>query len=367
MRLLRYIYRLIVLVWLTVGVVPTCLAVDYRTDLLATIAGKVGLTSADTPSFRGYPLNVISDDGRITHIGYRLFSGEQREVFGPVVCNFVERYLLELDIPIKNHLSRTERTQIDHVVFDDKTPPMELYGDTTIAVRMELSDGKKYTVNWCRHDSTICSLTFPVEYDLLVGTDMDERERRLSEELKRTKTDPVTPEMPSTSQLHKAWQENYYTLEGGTYLIDELKSDLYFQNDNNGQLKPMFTSEYPAESLANLFTSLYIEGDFMLDIKLRKYGFKTEHIQVSLRQWITFCRQEGCKPYFGIIKLEEQTAQCELIMYNAAMGYNHVMKLYFPLNAISTRQGTIEARLTAYVTTSRVKNIFEDDQRNNIP
>ena len=363
MRLLRYIYRLAVLVWLSVGVVPTSLAVDYRTDLLATIADKVVLTSADTPSFHGYSLNVISEDGRITHIGYQLFTSNQCELFGATVCNFVERYLLELDIPIKSHLSRTERTHIDHVVIEGNTSPMELSGDTAIAVKMELTDGKIYSVRWCRNENTVYRISFPVEYDLLVGTDMDERERRLSEELKRTKTDSVTQEMPLTSQLHKAWQENYYTLEGGTYLIDELKADLYFQNDNNGQLRPVFTSEYPAESLANLFTSLYIEGDFTIDIQLRKYGFKTERILVPLRQWITFCLQEGCKPYFGIIKLEEHTAQCELIMYNASMGYNHVMKLYFPLNAISTRQGTIEARLTPYVTTSRVKNIFEDDQR----
>ena len=364
MRLFQYTHRLIMVVWLMVEAMPTCLAVDYRTDLLATIAGKVGLLSTDTPTFHGFPLSVISDDDRITHVGYKLFTCEQRELFGLVVCNFVERYLLELDIHEPPNLSITERTQIDRVQIEGHIPPMQLYGDTAICVRMQLSDGANYSLSWCRNDSAIYSITFPVEYNLLMGTDMDERERRLPEELKRTKLSAVTHEIPLINQLHKAWKKNYYTLEGGSYLIDDLKADQYFQTDHNGHLKPMYASEYPVESLANLFTSLYIEGDFTLDIQLRKYGFKTERIQVPLHQWTAFCLQEGCKPYFGIIQLQEQTVQCELIMYNAAMGYNHVMKLYVPLHAISTRQATIEARLTAYVTTSRVKNIFEDDQRN---
>jgi hypothetical protein len=69
----------------------------------------------------------------------------------------------------------------------------------------------------------------------------------------------------------------------------------------------------------------------------------------------------GCKAFFGIISLEKDNiATCELIMHNHRMGYNHIMKITFPMSTFDERKGRIQARLNSYVNSSRIKNLFAD-------
>ena len=77
-------------------------------------------------------------------------------------------------------------------------------------------------------------------------------------------------------------------------------------------------------------------------------------------QFLNFCNHEGCQPYFGLISLNDEEAECELIMHNAAMGYNHVLKVTAPLKIIKEGRGTLEDRFTPYVTSSRIRNLFEE-------
>lgn len=355
------------------GAMPQpCHATDYRTDRLEQMAQRLGWTDgADTTQtavFKGKPLAVLADDdGRITHIGYRLFSQSQREAFGTTVCNFIERYLLELALALPaygmepNHgLTPQERMQLDGVSISAKADLIALCADTTVSIHQNIIDARGYRMEWWRNEENVCTFSFPVEYDLLTGVDMDERERRLPLELKRAPVKVSQPADLSAESLRKAWNDNYYTLEGGHYLLENLSGNSYYEKAPDGQLRPIFRRQLPLESLANLLVTGLPEGDYSLHIRLRKYGFKTEMVETTPAQWLRFCLEEGCKPYFGIISLGDEEAVCELIMHCPDKGYNHVLKLNVPLTVIDGRQGTIHARLNAYVTASRIKNLFED-------
>lgn len=51
--------------------------------------------------FMGTPVTLIKEKGIIEHIGYSFFSAEERRLTSPVVCDFLERYALEADLPVK--------------------------------------------------------------------------------------------------------------------------------------------------------------------------------------------------------------------------------------------------------------------------
>ena len=191
---------------------------------------------------------------------------KQREAFGTTVCNFVERYLLELDLPIMPEIGKQDRMNIDRVTISGHADVAALCADTTVSIHTQVIYEKGYTMSWQREGRQLCSITFPVEYNLLFGVDMEERERRLPLELARYSTAPQ-PQLPLCDslppmQLRKSWNDNYYTLHAGHYLLESLSANSYYTKDTLGCLQPIFSQLLPVESLANLFVIGTIEGDF---------------------------------------------------------------------------------------------------------
>lgn len=365
------------LVWLFSGAISTSVNAKntFRTDLLKLIASKCRLNQQlDTikdgeyihfAQYKNHPISVIIENNRVIHIGYSIFSPIQRQGFGKEVCNFLERYFLELDIPTRDNVSRSQRMLEDRVKIIrgnyNLNQLCEISKDSTICINLQTVNAKEYVMGWRRDSTWLYILSFPIEYDLLFGTNMDESEHRLVEELHLMSFVQDSLEINKFTKIKKAWQDNYYTLEGESYLLHNLTSNLYLLKDSVGHFKPIYDKIYPIESLANLFTSNLINNEFVLEIKFRKYGFKTDTIAIPLRKWINYCQQTGCKAFFGIISLEkDKVATCELIMHNSIMGYNHIMKLSFPMNCFEERKGVISARLNGYVNFSRINNLFAD-------
>lgn len=363
------------LVWLLWGVIPMGLFAqnEYRTAILKVMADKTGLCQyLDSVSdgeyiqiaqFNEQPLTAIVEDKCVTHIGYSIFDSIQREGLGEHVCNFLERYLLELDIPTNEIISKTQRMKEDGFVIEkgvmDLSQLRTLCSDSTAIISLNTINEKRYTLGWRWDAAWHLILSFPIEYDLLYGTNMDEREAKIAKDLEKDYCYEDSLNLTDQDMLVKAWHDNYYTLKGDYYLLDDLSSNLYFEKDDNDKYKPIYNKTYPIESLANLLTSNLVENDYTLEIRLKKYGFKTDTISIPLRRWITYCKRTGCKPYFGVIDFDiEGTTTCELIMHNEKMGYNHIMNVTFPMAIFDEKKGCIYARLNSYVTSSRIKNLF---------
>lgn len=375
-RIRSYILVYYLLTGLLLATLPAKMVAgnSYRTDLLESMARKMQVISlldtlpdglyTNISTFRGRPVTVEVDGNRICHIGYSVFSKEQRDVFGSVICNFLERYLLELEIPIREEVTADVRMKEDEVKIWKGTINMlpSLCADSTVGINVQTINERGYTIEWRQNEQQLFVLSFPIDYYLLFGTDMDECERRLPQEIRRDTIQEVPQQLPLRGQLQKAWQTNYYTQKGEHYHLASLSSNHYFQENDEGSFQPIYNRSYPLESLANLLTTDFVNNDFILDIRLRKYGFKTDTLSVPLNQWLRYCRHTGCKPYFGVISLEERgNAVCELIMHNATMGYNHIMKLTIPLALLEERKGHIDARLNSYVTFTRIKSLFGEE------
>lgn len=299
---------------------------------------------------------------QVTHIGYALFTPYQRAQSPSPVLNFLERYSLALDLPIERLKTTAKQIQEDdiHFTIGSFDTLKQFASDTTCNISITNNNGKRYFVEWSRNDSIFCALDFPVSYNLLQGSDMLENEMRIKQELKNQLIRKYTPKPVTREELIPTWQNNYYILPGESYYTDKLTSNLYYEQDSTGEYRLIYNNKYLLESLANLFTTTDIDNKYIIHIYLKKYGNEREYIDVPLKKWICFCLENGCKPFFGVIKFEGEFADCELVMRNRTEGYDHVMRIHFNISRLDDKEGDIDARLISFVPTFSIKYLFEE-------
>ena len=346
----------------------------FYSEELRTIAVKADITSiSDTLSdgiyygmivYKKRPITIIVEGNEVKHIGYSIFSPQQREAFNPVFCNFIERYALLLKVPIERNRSNQEMMYQDKVIFrkGNFETLEELIGERDSTLRICYSGENNINYfTWNRKGDIVCELGFPSSYKLLLGMEMDELDARLKRDIINTPT-PISDSIRvfSKEELVASITRDYYVKKGAYYYFVELNSDNYYQpvNQNDNEYRLMFNSQYLRQSLANVMTNSGLQNMFLLHIKQEVYGYKDSVYTVTLAQYVDFCIKSGCVPYFCVISENNKVLDCELIMRNEVMQYNHVMRMKVGIEEVKNRKGVIEARLDAYVPTHYFKNLF---------
>lgn len=344
----------------------------YCTDMLQRMASCMNVKAKlDTLSegeyyryfvYNNRPVTVIVKNGEVAHIGYSVFTLAIRHRMASPVCNFLERYALEITLPLKREKSVARQLDEDGIFFHggDFSYFKQIESDTTFAVNLENLNNKRYTVSWLKDGETKFSVNFPIEHDLIAGTDMIENERRILANIPKASKATRHEQLADSARLRLSWQGKYYTLPGNIYYTKQLNTNRYYMKDKKDGFKLFYHPSYVLESLSNLMTTVAIENDYDLQIRLLKYGFVQDTIQVKLNQWLNYCFNEGCIGYFGIIGEDNGIADCELIMRNSALGYIHLMRLSIDVTTLEERKGLIKARLNSYITTTRVKYLFDE-------
>lgn len=345
---------------------------SYRTDLLTRMASAMQITDRlDTlkngmywrwEQYKGNPVTIIVKNRHVEHIGYALFTPSQRKAFPSPIYDFLERYTLEIDLPLKREKTIAKQIAEDGIQFGKGTfsELRTLLNDTLCSIHITNENGKQYIVCLTKKDSVFCNIRFPISYDLLHGSAMLENERRIGQEIAKSPFPKRKEKMVSREELLPTWQSNYFILPGESYYTDELNTNRYYEQDGKGNFRLVYHPKYPLESLANLLTSMEIDNQFVIDIHLKKYGNQEELVSVPLDCWTNFCLTNGCKPYFGVISYDGNFAVCEVIMRNVEYGYNHVMKVTFDVSQLEARKGIIQARLNSYIPASRIKYLFDE-------
>lgn len=350
--------------------------VSYNTDLLERMAKTMQLSDQIESlgegahyavlQYQGHPLTVIVRNGEVRHIGFQIFNPDIRNQWSSPVYDFIERYALEIQLP---HISpKTAERQIaeDGIRFSAGTfsTLLELPQGTEVDVTIDRHDGRNYSVSWRRKETTLCSIHFANNYELMHGSGMIENERRLPTQIKRYNENESTlsPDTVSREQLIPTWQDNYFIYPGQSYYTDRLNTNRYYERtgEDKEEFRLVYNEKYPLESLANLFTTRSIENDFTIDFSLRKYGGDAETIKVPLKQWTGYSLSEGCVPYFGLISYDGEEAICSVIWRNEENGYNHLTKIYVPVEILRQRTGEIKGKLVSYIPTYNIKNLFEE-------
>ncbi|MBO7100810.1 MAG: hypothetical protein J6V98_02160 [Bacteroidales bacterium] len=230
------------------------------------------------------------------------------------------------------------------------------------AIEISLVDGKRYAVSFFRGDQRTVIISYPASYQLILGTTLMEAENRLFEDVWRTPLPKVEEHQVVEELLQQMGTSAVYLLAGSSYVLPELNTNRYYVKNEHGKFELLYSEDLPLETMANLTTGTDIDNQLMLDIRMVKYGYRTEDATVPLRQWVAFGIEQGCTPFFGVISSEEGKVVCEYVMQNEALGYAHVMKFEFNPSILVDRKGNMSARLNSYVPISNVKSLFKENE-----
>lgn len=344
----------------------------FASNQLAKLVQETGITlpSKDgthyrTTTYNETPVTVINDNGEVVHVGLSLFTPMQRQFLDEAQCNFLERIALAgmlpefYDIDFRQYL-RDEKVEILEGRWDYiKT----FLTDTTYIFQSTLVDDKMYIACWYTPDaeSRYLTLTYPANYHLIAGFGMTEAEDRLFDDIRKANVDDTEQYEPVEDLMQCIGNGPVYLLKGDIYFLPELNSNRYYVKDS-GHFSLLYSEDFPLETLANLMTGIEIDNQFIIETKLVKYGYKVDQFTMPLKNWLAFCIQRSCTPYFGVTSQEENKIICELIMQNESLGYCHVMKITANPSQLKDRRGTMQARLNSYVPMSNVKALFDESK-----
>lgn len=323
--------------------------VTFRTVELQRIAAtlKIDLTALPEgyshPNAKGLQLTTHIDDQIVDHIGLQLFSDELRTTNNSPIFNFLERYFLLLKYPPSVKTAKL-------MIRDDQF--QFLTGSLTSVDALQTtddfayySDNNEYVATWSRDGTTLLSVCFPVEYELISGENKIEAENNLQRAIQKA---------PVRQQTDDETQNDTY--------MELFSNRLYF---SDGQL--LSGSQHPLESAANMMLSQNAKGNYKLNITQMSYGFKRKVFDVPLRQWIAFCKNSGCNLYFGVEDIDDGgNISVVVLAVNESENYNHVLTVNIPTSVINSQQGRMKARLYPYVPMHNVENLFATYQKSNI-
>ena len=346
---------------------------NFASLQLKKLANEIGLQSPATDGihykvaqYNGLPVTVINNNGEVCHIGLALFTPWQRQFLDEAQCNFMERLALAAEITdfygigIRQYL-RDEKVEFLEGRLDDlKT----FLTDTSYIFQSTLVNDKSYIACWYTPvgQERYLTITYPANFHLIAGFGMTEAEDRLYDAIRQTVVAKTEQYTPVEALLQRIGNSPVHLLKGDIFFLPELNSNRYYIKEDDGHFALLYSEDFPLETFANLMTGIEIETQFVIETKLVKYGYNIDQFTMPLRNWLAFCIQSGCTPYFGVINQENDKITGELIVKNEALGYCHVMKLVFDPSTLKDRKGIIQARLNSYVPMSNVKSLFNESK-----
>ncbi|MDE5922140.1 MAG: hypothetical protein K2G79_01465, partial [Muribaculum sp.] len=146
-----------------------------------------------------------------------------------------------------------------------------------------------------------------------------------------------------------------------SYLLDNLTSNRYYRlaEDSDSLFVPIYTGDYPLESLATLLVTGTMPNDFLFEMKIDGYNMLPT-VTVPVNAALDYFRRCGCVPFFGVGDFTDPVATCYLVMRNLSEGYCHLMRVTANVSELDSRKGTMACRLTPYIPMSRVASLFDD-------
>lgn len=341
------------------GDIATVLKCEEQLDTLAD-GIYIGKLTHD-----GKPLTVVKTDGVVCHIGYAVFPAEVRQTLPSPVYNVLERSALVDGLRIKRKRTVAQEFEEEGVTFGKgklRSLP-DLYKRPELAFSLENRNGRVYHATWKDNDDVVCEIDIPYSYEFINGTDMDENERRLVdalEKLVKHSFDSDTLTVVDVDKDRLIPYFDYYILPGKSYYFDGFNSNRYYEMTDSVSFRPIYTPEYPRESLANVCTSAEIPNNLTVELKVVRYGFNASKVEVPLTSLVEYFCRKGCQPFFGIVESNDKATVCEILFRNTDEGYCHIAKLTAPADAIAAKEGKYTARLNSFIPISKIESLFAD-------
>lgn len=349
---------------LMMAAVQLCTAATFRTKRLEQIATALALhlpaepqPSADLGTVAnrsGKDIYAVTNHfGEVSHIGYRLFAPELAAHYqNEPLFQFIERYLLELDLRIDGKAPDL-RMDIDQVVFTRGNTAIlrALSPEANFSFDLEEIRNRFYRMTWTLDGGKEVSMVIPANCQLIIGANAIELELMAARDIRRATTLDRETILGRWAEAKGFKGDNVLILDGGAYMSRYIRGDLYV-SEKEGRDHPVCTSWQPMQSVSNLMLTGIGKGEYPLALTMNRYGKKRDQLDVNLSQYIAFCLAEGCQLYFGVKRKTDTELTGALFAYNPRFAYTHLLDVTFPLSLLDEKasaQAGERIRCTAYV------------------
>ena len=311
-------------------------AAGFRTVRLAELARAVSLPtkamegSTDSIFFRNRPLRICyNQTGDIAHIGYKIFSDPQLEYAAPrPLLIYLERYLLETQIP---HLN-------DRLVYAEEVKVREgkinmlfrVKDDTPIGV--EEKQRKMYRITFGMTEGENLVLDVKCNSQFMLGADIVELERNMMRDLPRFPQTLTAEDWSAEATPRIA--DNLLICREAAFLDKDIRSDVYLTVDGKGKRSIYCNTKNPWRSTQNIFLTGETEMPVPVKAYVRCYEASADTLSISLQQLLGYCRQEGCRLYFGIKSQDDSLVHATLYALSNEMSFCHVVSAEIPTSFI---------------------------------
>ena len=337
-------------------------AQEFRCGLISELASRVRFAPAGdvvgdiaAGSLQGMPVYArCPSPGTVDHIGFQLFNREEREVFPASVCDFLERYFL--DILSWKETSAAQKLRDDHVVISSGVLYDILRVRTATSFALDRSGDRSYTARWTWGNGDALVVDFPIDYELLTGMPQIEMERTLPVSLRKASSSfPLREAMGWES----AGDGIYCSTPSDFVYLPEVNDRIYSEKSTSGGYQLLTGGRYPELVAANLFLGAF-QKDASLHIRQRMYGFQAKDYSVKLSQWLSYCYENGLKTYFSIETEGESDLLALVIAENRDLGYLHLLSVAFQKDFMDQDAPDFKVKLDAFIPTHNVADLFQE-------
>lgn len=310
--------------------------VSFATKGLARLAEFTGLTGLDTIApgthyyiYKGHPLTVrVNEWKEVEHIGFLLFSQEMRTLHPLPIYDFLERYLLAQNAVPEGTDERVLMAwdKVHYTVGDAATA---LRIDTATSFSESHVDLHVYKVAWTQGEEKVLEMSFYMDYQLLTGCNAIELEQMMFRKLRRS---IHLPSMSAAEGLPESGTE--YTSSGKFFISPLVRNDLYYTRTTAGKPWQLLSDAgRMSRSISNIMLSEQSSHAMRVNIRLDKYGLRSDSVVVEYGLWRQLCLDEGCTPYYGLKGKNDDVYRGSVFMVNETGGYLHLLSIDIPEQA----------------------------------
>ena len=297
----------------------------------------------------------------------RLFHSEQRqsvcEVHQVAIMDFLERYFSEIH-SLNNAMAQTQMA--DDKVFFRKGKPSDLYqlGDSLSFSINQLD--RYYEVNWLKSEDPLVSIVFPAQYDLILGKQQEEAQQKLKDVIllasENADAHIVRNNLVQLPSLQKL-DDNIFVAQNEFFELESLNDAMYYILKDK-KYSPLYDSEHLDYSAANLFQGIIKDVDYRMVVEQSVYGLKTISYTITLKQWLDYCSVWNLKTFFAIEEQREDGILAMAIVQDREFNYNHLLSIVIPDKIVRDKDAVIKIRLTPYIPTHNVKDLYKKESAN---
>lgn len=287
---------------------------------------------------------------------FKLFPDILRNSVPEELIKFTENYVNR--VSDMDNRERAKRLNFDEVEISFPLTPKGI-NDLQEAnqLSLDLIFGKYYKISWIKDDQELGSFSFPANYNLIKETDQDKSFQELKQKFSELANNGKG-EAEETISITDFNPNNIVTIEGDTFYLGHLSSNTYIDILSR---KPIWNTEYPAESLANLFILGPEVSDPVVNLEMEGYDREVYKTELPFHSLYEVLKAEGNQPFYGVSeKSDDGSIESFVVFFNPLYAFIHSLTVVYSGQEDNNDNAVINVKLLPFIKLHNLKNLWSE-------